>query len=102
MAKDLIRVKKAFRELQKENKPPAPLPEERRADLAVHEEIRGDIVKAVTRGLQTFAGRVVDHEKAARIETSPAVAELLKRSTGWTERLPDCAKLGVVVMAKLL
>lgn len=99
--KQLFRIKKALQE-QKQAQPPPPLPEERRADLAVRDEIRGDVVRAITRTLQSVAGKFVDHEKAARIEQSPAVAELLHRSTGWTERLPDFAQLAVVVGAKLL
>lgn len=87
--------------------PPPPVsafrsPEERQQQQVVRDEIQQDMVTALVRGARLLAGRWVDPEKADRIQQSPAVGELVRRVTGFIDRSPNLAQLGVVVAAKLL
>lgn len=77
-------------------------PEERQQQQVVRDEIQSDMVTALVRGARLLAGRWVDPEKADRIQSSPAVGELVRRVTGFIDRSPNLAQLGVVVAAKLL
>lgn len=77
-------------------------PDQRKRDEAVQKEVQEDLTKALTRTMRTIAGRWCDEDKARRIEESPAVQELLARTTGWVHYTPDIAKLLVVTGAKLL
>jgi len=79
-----------------------PSPDQRRRDEAVQHELQTDLTKAVIRGMRAVAGRWCDEDRASKIEQSPAVAELLSRTTGWVHSIPDVAKLAVVTGAKLL
>ena len=81
---------------------PAPTPEQRRRDDAVQQELQHDLTKTLTRSMRAVAGRWCDEEKAQKIEGSPAIQELLSRTTGWVHALPDVCKLAVVTGAKLL
>lgn len=101
LAKQLQMIKKA-RLPQPEPPPPPACPEQRRREQDVREEVQKDLVTALVRGTRAVAGRFCTDEKALRIENSPAVQELLTRTTGWVHSAPDLLKLPLVVGAKLL
>lgn len=97
-----LKAAKALQARPAQPPPPPTSPEQRKRDEAVQRELQTDLTKTLTRTMRTVAGRFCDDDKAARIEESPAVQELLSRTTGWVDRLPDVAKLAVVTGAKLL
>lgn len=82
--------------------PPAQTPEQRKRNDEVHRELQADLTKTLTRTMRACAGRWCDEDRARRIEESPAVQDLLARTTGWVHGIPDVAKLLVVTGAKLL
>lgn len=81
--------------------PPA-TPEQRKRDEDVRQEVQRDLCTALVKGTRHVAGRWCDEEKARRIESSPAVQELLARTTGWVHAAPDVGKLLLVIGSKLL
>lgn len=82
--------------------PPPPTPEERRSHEVVRQEVQSDLCTALVKGTQALAGRWCSPEAAQKIEQSPAVQELLARTTGWVHSAPDIMKLPLVIGAKLL
>lgn len=81
---------------------PAATPEQRRRDEDVRVEVQRDLCTAMVKGVRAVAGVWCSDEKAKRIEESPAVQELLSRTTGFVHGFPDLMKLPIVVGAKLL
>lgn len=82
--------------------PAATTPEQRKRDEEVRVEVQRDLCAALVRGVGSVAGRWCDERKAEAIKNSPAVQELLSRTTGWVHAAPDVGKLGIVICGKLL